>query len=131
MKKIGNFLKKAGKWVIGILAGGLVLGILLIGISAILSIGQKSMDKVTSQAYAEGQYDGIHGTVNYKVLISESDAETDKAKKSAYAQGHDDAVTGDVRIKAVTDSTFIWIKSPWDDKKIIPTDTIKIVRKKK
>jgi len=126
MKKVVKFLK----WTAGIVIALVIVVLLLAAFSAVMSVGQRGINKVTAQAYAEGQYDGINGTVNYKVLIADSDSDIDKAKKSAYAQGHDDAVVGDIRIKSVTDSTFVWTKSPWDDKKTIPADTIKITKRK-
>lgn len=37
-----------------------------------------------------------------------------QALEQAYFEGQKDALEGDIRIKLVSDSTYIWIKSPWN-----------------
>ena len=39
----------------------------------------------------------------------------DHIAERAYASGQVDAMHGDVRIKILSDSTVIYVKSPWDD----------------
>ncbi len=39
------------------------------------------------------------------------------AEKS-YFEGQKDCINGDIRIQLNSDSTYIWIKSPWDGGKI-------------
>lgn len=38
-----------------------------------------------------------------------------KALENAYFEGQKDAINKDIRIKLNSDSTYKWIKSPWDD----------------
>lgn len=40
-----------------------------------------------------------------------------KTIEEAYFEGQKDALNGDVRIKKNRDGCYMWIKSPWDDKK--------------
>lgn len=50
--------------------------------------------------------------------------ENQKAMEYAYFEGQKDAIEGDIRIKYNKDSIYIWIKSPWDNRKspiFIPT----------
>jgi len=35
-------------------------------------------------------------------------------REEAYYDGQKEAINGDVRIKKVSDSQYVWIKSPWD-----------------
>lgn len=35
-------------------------------------------------------------------------------------EGQKDAINGDIRIEMIKDSTYIWVKSPWDDSKEEP-----------
>ena len=44
--------------------------------------------------------------------------------EDAYFQGQADAINGDIRIKEISDSTYVWIKSPWKDSKPL-LDTLK------
>ena len=119
MKKILNTLAWIG--------GGLVvliLIILLVGITGVMLTSTET--NVKEQAYAEGQHDVITGSVNYTRLVKDTESDLDKERKLAYAQGLEDASNGDIRIKAINDSTYVWTKCPWDDKKEIPKDTIRI-----
>lgn len=49
-----------------------------------------------------------------------------KLMEASYGEGQADALKNDIRIKMINDTTFIWIKSPWNDKSYIPKDTVKI-----
>jgi len=42
--------------------------------------------------------------------------ETQEFIEKAYFEGQRDALDGNVRIRLNTDSSYIWIKSPWDDR---------------
>ena len=46
------------------------------------------------------------------------------AMERGYAEGQVDTVNGDIRIKKVNDSTYVWIKSPWDSGLKLITDTL-------
>jgi len=119
MKK---FLRKLA-WI----GGGLlvlVITLLLVGVTGVLLTTTET--NVKEQAYAEGQHDVITGSVNYTRLVKDTESDLDKERKLAYAQGLEDATNGDIRIKAVNDSTYVWTKSPWDEKKEIPKDTVRI-----
>lgn len=37
-----------------------------------------------------------------------------EALEQAYFEGQKDTLEGDIRIKLINDSTYVWIKSPWD-----------------
>ncbi len=37
--------------------------------------------------------------------------------EKAYFEGQKDALNGDIRIKKTSDSCYVWIKSPWDNKR--------------
>ena len=108
------------------MVGSLVLVlVLLVGVLAF----QSSMENnVREQAYAEGQVDAMNNDVSFVKLVKEATSDTDKARKLAYAQGLETAFDGDIRIKAVTDSTFVWTKSPWSKDAPVPTDTITVKR---
>lgn len=38
-----------------------------------------------------------------------------KVAEEAYFEGQKDYMNGDIRIEKLWDSTYVWIKSPWDD----------------
>lgn len=38
----------------------------------------------------------------------------DEMCEQAYFEGQKDAINGDVRIKKISDTSWVWIKSPWD-----------------
>jgi len=118
MKKILNTLA----WIGGLLVV-LVLLLLLVGVTGVLMTNTETNAK--EQAYAEGQHDVITGKVNYTRLVKDTETDLDKEKKIAYAEGLKDATNGDMRIKSVNDTTYVWTKSPWDDKKEVPKDTIR------
>jgi hypothetical protein len=44
--------------------------------------------------------------------------------EKAYAEGQADAIKGDVRIHPIGDSTYVYIKSPWDNGMKPMNDTI-------
>lgn len=44
--------------------------------------------------------------------------------EKAYAEGQIDAMNGDVRLHAIGDSTYVFIKSPWDNGMKPMNDTI-------
>lgn len=48
-------------------------------------------------------------------LTIEHEKEQTRMQERAYYEGQKDALTGDVRIAKVNDSTYRWIKSPWND----------------
>ena len=110
---------------------GAILGVLflsLVGFVALTAFVSSSENTLREQAYAEGQYDAITGSVSYTRLVTDADSDVDKGRKLAYTQGLEDTFDGDVRIKKVTDSTYVWTKSPWDTESKIPTNTI-IIKK--
>ena len=119
MKK---FLRNLGFVLSAIGALVLVLA-LLVGIVAFQS-SLENNDR--EQAYAEGQVDAMNNDVSFVKLVKETTSDTDKARKLAYAQGLETAFDGDIRVKAITDSTYVWTKSPWGKDDPVPTDTISI-----
>jgi len=119
MKKFVNVLKWIGA---GLLT--LVVGIALLVL--LIAATQTGVDKLSEQAYAEGQVDAINNDISFVRLVTSADTDTEKTRKIAYAQGLEDAFDCDIRVKAVTDSTYVWTKSPWDKESKIPTDIILI-----
>jgi len=118
-------MKKFFKGVLWVLSGVAVLALvlLLVGVTGVLMTNTETNAK--EQAYAEGQYDVITNRVNYTRLVKDTETDLDKEKKIAYAEGLKDATNGDMRIKSVNDTTYVWTKSPWDDEKEVPKDTIR------
>ena len=49
-----------------------------------------------------------------KKLSQETTNILQEALEQAYFEGQKDALEGDIRIKLVSDSTYVWIKSPWN-----------------
>ena len=119
MKKFLRKLVFVGS-LIGLFALGLVM---LIGVVAFQSSIENN---VREQAYAEGQVDAMNDDVSFVKLVKDPTSDTEKLRKLAYAQGLETAFDGDIRIKAVTDSTYVWTKSPWGKDNAVPTDTILI-----
>lgn len=52
--------------------------------------------------------------IRHKKLVSSIAILVASANEKAFAEGQVHAINGDVRIKKINDSTYIWIKSPWD-----------------
>jgi hypothetical protein len=44
--------------------------------------------------------------------------------EDTYAKGQADAIKGDIRINQINDSTWVYVKSPWDGGMKLITDTI-------
>lgn len=55
---------------------------------------------------------------NYPIIILKNDLI--KLAEYGYFEGQKDAINGDIRIEMIKDSTYIWVKSPWDDSKEEP-----------
>jgi len=66
----------------------------------------------------------------YFVVFQEKKNTDEKTKKililieDAYFQGHVDAIDGDIRIEKISDSNYVWTKSPWTDSEPL-LDTLK------
>ncbi len=54
----------------------------------------------------------IIGITTYIFRVLKPDINTMVEK--AYFEGQKDAIQGDIRIKQINDTSYIWIKSPWD-----------------
>ncbi|MCA6369143.1 MAG: hypothetical protein IM631_05140 [Cytophagales bacterium] len=60
----------------------------------------------------------VMGMTNCTPIITNDDKVKQLMKdvsERAFFEGQRRALMGDVRIKLGKDSTFIWVKSPWDD----------------
>lgn len=55
---------------------------------------------------------------NYPIIIPKNDLI--KLAEYGYFEGQKDAINRDIRIEMIKDSTYIWVKSPWDDSKEEP-----------
>lgn len=94
--------------------------VLLAGLAA-MSAAEKNREYEKREAvYVQGQYDALYGNVSLLEIV------TDGLYVESYAQGHDDAYDGKIIIKSITDSTFVFTKSPWKTRTTVPTDTIKV-----
>lgn len=111
------------KWVGGIL-GTLIFCVFVLG--AILAFQSAMESNVKEQAYAQGQHDILNESIDYLALAKNTEGDSEQARKYGYAQGLSDAAVGDIRVKAITDSTYVWTKSPWGKDNPIPSDTILI-----
>lgn len=56
---------------------------------------------------------GFASCDNYPTIVMKNNIQ--KACEYAYFEGQRDALESDVRIKKLSDSTYIWTKSPWND----------------
>ena len=119
MKKFWNGVL----WVIRTVSILLLLLLLFVGIAAFATAIEGDRKE---RAYGEGQVDALTGDISYVRLIKGAEAE--KEYTLAYAQGADDVNDGDIRVKILSDSTYVWTKSPWGKDNPVPTDTFRIKR---